>query len=100
MSMGYHVLERNVPAGHGEIDIVAQRGEKLVFIEVKSGKRDPDYLPRERVDADKTRRLLDCGEAYLKRRRLTGVPCALVVAEVILDEHGRPQDFELFEGLE
>ena len=99
MSLGYQVLERNVPAGRGEIDIVAQQGDRLVFVEVKSGKYDPDYPPRGRVNADKRRSLLDCGEVYIKRRRLGDVRYGFAVAEVIVDQRGRPQSFEIFEGL-
>lgn len=95
-SMGYHVLERNVRVGRWEIDIVAQQGDTLVFLEVKSGRRDPDHSPRENVDADKRRTALAAGESYIKRRHLGDVRRRWDVAEVILSEDGRPVSLELF----
>jgi putative endonuclease len=32
---GYRILERNVRTRHGEIDIIAEDGECLVFVEVE-----------------------------------------------------------------
>ena len=62
-SMGYHVLERNVRVGRWEIDIVAQQGDTLVFVEVKSGRDNPDRRPRQHVDGDKRHSLLAAGQA-------------------------------------
>jgi len=60
---GYRVLDRNVRAGRGELDIVAQKGEILALVEVKS------YRDREQgllaVHEDKCRRLRSAATAYL-----------------------------------
>jgi Holliday junction resolvase-like predicted endonuclease len=36
MKQGYKILERNYTRKWGEIDIVAQKGNRIIFIEVKS----------------------------------------------------------------
>jgi putative endonuclease len=52
---GLRILERNVRARRGEIDIVAAEGDTLVFVEVKSRTRRPgeELTGLERIDARK-----------------------------------------------
>jgi putative endonuclease len=61
----YRILGRNVWAGGHEIDVIARRGRRLVFCEVKSkgGRRFGD--PLEMVTAEKQRRLQRAAEAWL-----------------------------------
>jgi len=40
---GFSILERNYTKKWGEIDIIAQKGEKRFFIEVKSKQVEPDF---------------------------------------------------------
>ncbi len=62
---GYRILGMNVWAGRNELDIVARRGRRLVFCEVKSktGKRYGD--PLEMVTEEKQRRLQRAAETWL-----------------------------------
>lgn len=44
LAQGFKIIARNVHTRYGEIDIVAQKGERLHFIEVKySQKENPIY---------------------------------------------------------
>ncbi|MBO7499129.1 MAG: YraN family protein, partial [Bacteroidaceae bacterium] len=53
LSKGYGILERNWKSGRKEIDIIAQDGRDLVFVEVKT-RSSEDVLPAiEAVDARK-----------------------------------------------
>lgn len=40
MKQGFNIIERNYTKKWGEIDIIAKKGEKLYFIEVKSVSRE------------------------------------------------------------
>ena len=64
---GYRILGRNVWAGGNELDVIARRGRRLVFCEVKekSGERFGD--PADMVDAEKQQRLRRAAEAWLVR---------------------------------
>ncbi len=46
---GYRILARNVHAAYGEIDLIAQDGDTLVFVEVKARS---SRLPRKAAGAD------------------------------------------------
>ena len=61
---GYHIIEQNFKARYGEIDIIAKKGETLVFIEVKTriGKRFG--TPQESITPKKIRELIKTAEYY------------------------------------
>ena len=62
---GYRILATNAWAGGNELDIVARRGRRLVFCEVKE-KRGARYGdPLEMVDSQKQRRLRRAAESWL-----------------------------------
>jgi putative endonuclease len=62
---GYRILETNAWAGGHELDVVARRGRRLVFCEVKT-KLGPRYgEPAEMVGEEKRRRLTQAAVAWL-----------------------------------
>ena len=64
---GYRVLDRNVRTRRGEIDLVAQRGDELVFVEVKSWRRVPVEGLEHAVDRRKQQRILSVARVYAAR---------------------------------
>jgi len=62
---GYRILATNAWAGGNELDVVARRGSRLVFCEVKSKTRDGYGDPLEMVDAEKQRRLHRAARSWL-----------------------------------
>ncbi|MCR5624464.1 MAG: YraN family protein [Lachnospiraceae bacterium] len=62
---GYKILERNFYTRKGEIDIIAQDGEYLVFIEVKYRKDNESGTPEEAVDYRKQKRIKDSAMVYI-----------------------------------
>lgn len=64
---GYRILDANVWAGGYELDLVARRGRRLVFCEVKGKTGDGFGDPLEMVDAEKLRRVRRAAEAWLAR---------------------------------
>jgi putative endonuclease len=64
---GYRILESNAWAGGRELDVVARRGRRLVFCEVKWRVGEGHGGPAEMVGEEKQRRLLQAAEAWLAR---------------------------------
>ncbi len=62
---GYAVLARNVRTPHGEIDLIARRGEEIVFVEVKTRATLRYGYPEEAITATKRAHLLAAAEDYL-----------------------------------
>ncbi|MFN2472283.1 MAG: YraN family protein [Gaiellaceae bacterium] len=65
---GYRILDANAWAGGYELDLVARRGQTIVFCEVKqkAGPRFGD--PAEMVTEEKQRRIRRAAEAWLAAR--------------------------------
>ena len=63
---GYTILDRNVRTPHGEIDLVVQRDEITIFIEVKTRTSTAFGLPEEAVTLQKQAHLLNSAQAYLQ----------------------------------
>jgi putative endonuclease len=84
---GYRILGTNVWIAGYELDLVARRGNRLVFCEVKS-KSGPNFgAPEEMVDAEKQRRLFRAAEAWLAQHPETAR--LEVEFEVVASEGGR-----------
>ncbi|MBN2496383.1 MAG: YraN family protein [Deltaproteobacteria bacterium] len=63
-SAGYRILDRNVHYPVGELDIVAEHGEDLVFVEVRARSHPEEVHPAETVTARKQRRIVLAAMTY------------------------------------
>ena len=70
---GYRVLATNVWLAGAELDIVARRGQTIVFCEVKSKSGDAFGDPLEMVDAVKVARLRRAADAWLAAHAVRGL---------------------------
>ena len=62
---GLRCIERNFNSRGGEIDLVMQEAETLVFVEVRFRKNDNFGTPAESITASKKRKLLQTAQLYL-----------------------------------
>ncbi len=63
-SKGYKVIDRNFRSRFGEIDIVAEEGSTLVFVEVKARWSQKFGSPEEAVTPSKLRKIRKTAEYY------------------------------------
>lgn len=62
---GYKIIGRNFSCRMGEVDIIAQKGRYIVFVEVKTRKNDAFATAAEFVTPAKQRRLITAAELWL-----------------------------------
>jgi putative endonuclease len=88
----YRLLARGFRLLRGEIDIIAQDGDTIVFLEVKT-RSGPAYgPPEEAVTAAKQRQIRRIAEGFLAKRRIAAdVPCRFDVLSILIDESGAPR---------
>ena len=92
---GYKILHRNFRARHGgEVDIVCRDGEALVFVEVKTRRRDDMTRPSDAVNAAKRKLISRGAMAWLQLLDNPDIVSRFDVVEIVLAEDGEPR-FEL-----
>ncbi len=67
---GYRILEKNWRAGHNEIDIIAQKDQILVIVEVKTRRTNYFGEPEEFVTKNKQKLLVQAANAYVQKNKL------------------------------
>lgn len=83
-SKKYRILgERIRLSARDEIDIIAEHGKTLVFVEVKTRGSEIYGRPAASVNAGKRKRLSHAAVAYLKQKRLQPAYIRFDVVEVI-----------------
>lgn len=63
---GYQLLERNVRTPYGEIDLIARREERLIFVEVKTRSSTQFGYPESGLTPQKQSHLLAAIDAYFQ----------------------------------
>ena len=82
-AQGWRILGRNVRCGRsGEIDIVADRGGILAFVEVKTRRTDRFGTPGEAVTRRKQTRIRALARSYLMRTHVRASAIRFDVVEI------------------
>ena len=80
---GYGILIKNFRTRIGEIDIIAQKSNMIIFIEVKTRISFQYGCPAEAVGYRKQCKLKKVAEGYLTQKNSWNSPCRFDVIEVI-----------------
>lgn len=82
---GYRILDRNFRRPTGEIDIIAEKGQTVYFVEVKAKHSSAYTPPQSSVDARKRRQIARTAALWFAEQGQESVS-SLLVAEVRLDQ--------------
>jgi putative endonuclease len=87
---GYRIRETGFRCRHGEIDIIAQKKECLVFVEVRTKSNLEFGTPEESITQAKKERLIASALTYTATHQ--NAPCLwrIDVVAIELDEKGKP----------
>jgi putative endonuclease len=96
LSKGCVLLDRNWRCAGGEIDLIARRGETLVFCEVKARRSSRYGAPYEAVNPRKQARLRALAGRWLSEHRVRARGVRFDVVSVLFTAEG-PR-LEHFEG--
>jgi putative endonuclease len=91
---GFRILERNVREKFAEIDIVAEDGPTLCFIEVRTRQNTRLGHPAETITYKKQQSVRRAAEAFLARRNLASRPIRFDVATIVWNG----MEFQYFEN--
>ncbi len=90
--LGCRILDRGWRTKTGEIDLVAEDGGEIVFVEVKTRTDSAFGPPEEAVTFAKRRKLRNTAAAYLARHRLRDRPYRIDVIAITSTSAGTRLD--------
>ncbi len=88
-NLGYKLLEKNWRCRRGEIDLILQAGQVLVFTEVKTRQGRAYGTPEEGVTPAKARKLLQLAQYYLLEKDLDDIEWRIDLVAVEVNQDGR-----------
>ncbi|MBM3320182.1 MAG: YraN family protein [Candidatus Eisenbacteria bacterium] len=88
---GFRIRARNYQTRRGEIDLVAERGRWIVFVEVRLRRSEAFGSPAETVGPRKRRRLASAAAAFLVEHGLAERPCRFDII-ALSDPAGGPEE--------
>lgn len=94
---GYRILEQNFRCTHGEIDLIAEEGHDLVFVEVKTRRGQAYGLPEEAVTPRKARKLVEVAACYLDQHACSERSWRIDVVAVQLSPAGKLQEIRIYQ---
>ena len=88
MERGFRILHRNWRCRSGELDIVADDGEELVFVEVRTRRHTGTKgTAEESVDFRKQRRVRETALVFMRQHRLLHRKMRFDVVTVTFGDH-------------
>ena len=95
---GFNTLDTNYRCAGGEIDIVARKGDCLVFVEVRTKSGPAFGTPEESITARKKEKLITAALNYLQNHKRLPSSWRIDFVAVELDSKGEPKRIELIEN--
>jgi putative endonuclease len=88
---GYKVIEKNFHSQQGEVDLIAQEADQLVFVEVKNYSFRSLGSPLGAVRKSKRENIIHAARTYLKKNRIKNVYCRFDVLTIYRERDGSRQ---------
>jgi len=88
--LGYKHIIQNYRCPLGEVDLIAQDGDTLAFIEIKTRKHRSMAYAKEAVDARKRRQISKVALSYMKAHNRCDVKARFDVVAIHLTQ-GKPE---------
>jgi putative endonuclease len=92
---GYRILEYNYRGRLGEVDLIAEDGDCLVFVEVKTRRNLAFGHPLESIDLRKQRQLIKVAREYVAQKGEEERFCRFDAVAVLQRSNGEPPRLEL-----
>lgn len=88
LKKGYRLITRNFRNKFGEIDLIMEDAQTVVFVEVKTRVGEEFGLPEEEVTARKFAQVRRMGEVFLIETGRWGKACRVDVVAIVLARGG------------
>lgn len=93
---GFYIAAKNFHSPFGEIDLIAESEDEVVFVEVKVRRDTAGYNPKEAVTASKIQKIRKTAEHYIYKSHIYNtLQPRFDVAEIVLDENNNFKNAKL-----
>lgn len=99
LDQGFKIVEKNVRTQAGEIDVIAEKDGKVVFVEVKTRSTAQTVYPEEAITDEKLEHMLDSAELYLAEHPGIGENWRIDVIAVIGNPGSSSPQIEWFKDV-
>ncbi len=96
VSKGYCILERNFRCRLGEIDLVAEDEQDLIFVEVKARRGVSFGLPEDALTIRKRRKLMEVASYYLDLHTCSERSWRIDVVAVQFSSNGKLEEIRIY----
>jgi len=96
ISCGHRILERNFRCSYGEIDLITEDEQDLVFVEVKTRCGNAYGLPEEAVTIRKQRKIVQVATYYLGLHACFDRSWRVDVVAVQLSTSGKLEEIRVY----
>jgi len=94
---GYRIVEQNFRCSYGEIDLVTEEGDDLVFVEVKTRRGMAYGLPEDAVSLRKQRKIVQVASFYLDLHACAERPWRIDVVAIQMSQQGRLEEIRVYQ---
>jgi putative endonuclease len=99
LSSGYRIIARNWRCRSGELDLIAELKDRLIFIEVRTRKASSRFgSPAESIERRKRQRVRMLAQVYMTMNGIHDTPVRFDVIAVILDRDSQIQAIDHYEN--
>lgn len=101
-SRDYSILAVNYRKPWGEIDIIAEKNEVLVFVEVKANHKEiTGFEPELRVSKEKLKRIIRAARTYIVDKKYNPEPeWQIDIVSITIDEERKVAKIKHFKNIE
>lgn len=85
----YRILTQRYRFMRGELDIIAEKNNEIIFIEVKTRRNLKFGSPEEAVTATKQKQIRRIAQGYLTQHNILDTACRFDVISVLIYKNGK-----------
>ncbi|MDH7476595.1 MAG: YraN family protein [Microgenomates group bacterium] len=99
LSQGFKILEKKYRTPLGEIDIIANKNEKLFFIEVKTRVGTKKGFPYEALNHKKLKHICNASQFYLLNKKNKIAKLSIGLISIILKPDYQIEKLDFYENI-
>lgn len=96
---GYSIIEQNCRNKYGEIDLICQDKDAIVFVEVKTRIGEQFGRPEDSLDKNKLYRLAKNAQAYIAKKGCNMISYRIDAICIVLEQNNKLKRINHYENI-